>query len=104
MFKMALIVGLLAVLAAAAEPPASSDAAEASPASTPTQAISRSEIEQLKQMLSDQQRQIDELRRELANQRNGGSASLASTQALSAPLVAVASLGEVASTSSTRPF
>jgi hypothetical protein len=103
MIKMALMVGLLAALAAA-EQPAPTDAAEVRSASISTQASSHSEIEQLRQMLADQQRQIDELRRELANQRNGGSASLASTQALSAPLMAVPSLGEVASTSPIVPL
>jgi hypothetical protein len=103
MLKMALMVGLLAALAAA-EQPVPADAAEVRSASTSTQASSRSEIEQLKLMLADQQRQIDELRRELADQRTGGSSSWTSTQPSAAPTVALPSLREVASTTPIVPL
>src|SRR5579883_3164378 len=51
----------LVVPATAADQPVSGDSTESRPAASST------EIEQLKKMLLDQQRQIDELRRALAN-------------------------------------
>jgi hypothetical protein len=85
---LALTLSVLLPLAAA-EQPAPSDAAEASPISTSTAPNSSSEIAQLKQMLADQQRQIDELRRALAEQKTGG--------------IVHANLGEVASTTAMIP-
>src|SRR5580658_2109956 len=59
-FCMALCISTLAGTVLAAEPPADP------PATTTT---ATSEIEQLKKMLLDQQRQIDELRRQIAQQK-----------------------------------
>src|SRR5258708_4788362 len=55
-------------------------------------ALPLSEIEQLKQMLADQQRQINELRRALAQQQkrdNDGSVSASAGTQVSLPAVAV---------------
>src|SRR5439155_20298587 len=72
---------------AAAEKPISSEPAESRQTEKPA---SGSEIEQLKRMIADQQRQIDELRHALEGQKN-------------APAIAHTSIGEVASTSAVIP-
>jgi hypothetical protein len=73
----------------AAEKPAD---AEPTPASTPASASSGTEVEQLKRMLADQQRQIDELRRALMDEKKTGGSAQAP------PATTFPNIGEVAST------
>jgi hypothetical protein len=79
---------------AAAEKPADTDPAESSATAAPANTSSSSEMEQLKRMLLDQQRQIDELRRALA-ERKPSDTSLAEGNPATP---AHPSTGEVAST------
>ena len=84
----------------AAERPASDDSPDARTTATAS-APSASEFEQLKKMLLDQQRQIDELRRALL-ERAGLEKPAAPTPAAE-PVVTHASTGEVASTTAVLP-
>ncbi len=70
------------------------------PAAT-TAAAAPSEVEQLKKMLLDQQRQIDELRRQIAGQKFDSAATAAGVTP--APTYPRPSLGEVASTTPILP-
>ncbi|HEV2199341.1 MAG TPA: hypothetical protein VGR73_05950 [Bryobacteraceae bacterium] len=77
------------------------------PAST-TSRSNVSDIEQLKQMLADQQRQIDELRRQLAQQNGNGAQPAATATAPVTPPVtpgnsAYPELGQLASTTAMVP-
>src|SRR5208282_4631873 len=89
----------------AAEKPAADDASDArTTAAAP--ATSASEIEQLKKMLQDQQRQIDELRRALLDRDKGpdrNNKAESSRTATAEPVVVHASTGEVASTTAVLP-
>jgi hypothetical protein len=113
---LACVLGLVLPLCAA-EKPSADDASDArTTAAAPANASS--EIEQLKKMLLDQQRQIDELRRALLD-RNGdrgtSPGAVASSQpavtpapisaapAASEPVMTHASTGEVASTTAVAP-
>ena len=88
---LACALGLLLPLSAA-------DPAESSGTAAPVTTSSNSEMDQLKRMLLDQQRQIDELRRALA-ERKQGAASPAETNAAAVGVPEPhPSLGEVAST------
>lgn len=89
-----------------AETPAEKEARDAQPASVTAPAAQSSEIEQLKAMLleqqrqiSEQQRQIDELRRDLAGQRPVAPGA----EGPNAPVGGSHNLGEVASTTPIIP-
>jgi hypothetical protein len=80
--------------------PAFAGDSPADPASTTT--VATSELEQLKKMLLDQQRQIDELRRQIAGDKSVPATAPASSPAAS-PIRNRPSLGEVASTTPIIP-
>ena len=90
---------VLPFCAAAAERPAADDSPDTR-ATAAAPATPASEIEQLKKMLLDQQRQIDELRQALLD-RNKSSSS--QTAEAAEPAVVHASSGEVASTTAVAP-
>ena len=74
----------------AAENSAATDAPSATPASATGTASSNSETEQLRRMLADQQRQIDELRRMLIQQGKTPANAASGAGAVSAPQTAAA--------------
>src|SRR5579864_5024325 len=92
---------LFAVPLAAGETPESPDA-DSRPKSTSEAPASSSEIEQLRRMILEQQRQIDQLKRVMADQKSGDStvAAKPDTSALVTPSRGV---GEIASTSPILP-
>src|SRR5262249_53678240 len=72
----------------------------ADPAGAATTTVATSELEQLKRMVLDQQRQIDELRRQMAGDRSVTNAVAATPDSItrpSSPLSTHSSVGEVAS-------
>src|SRR5271168_1474116 len=79
-------LGFLLPLNAAEKP-------EADPTEAATATTAPSEIEQLKRMMLDQQRQIDELRRALAGQKTTDPAPAQAVVDASAPLAAYPSTG-----------
>jgi hypothetical protein len=111
--RFAGVLGCVLTLATpimAAENSAATDTSAPASASVAGSASSGSETEQLRRMLADQQRQIDELRRMLLQQNKAADASSApqaSTPAAPAPAPAAVimhpNLGEVASASPVLP-
>jgi hypothetical protein len=100
----ALVACLLscALTLSAAENPANGVANPAS-AQAPGAAQSSSEIEQLKQMLAEQQRQINELRQALGQKKETESNASAAQPAKAAPVSTFPNLGQVASTTGVVP-
>jgi hypothetical protein len=100
----ALLVGVMPVWAAdpagAGADPAAASPAASSATTAPANGVS--EIQQLKQMLIDQQRQINELRRELSQQKTGDQNQAASTSVPS-PAAAAAAASTVATPTREAP-
>jgi hypothetical protein len=92
---LACFLSLMLPLSASDEKPAADGSDTKTAASSP--ATPSSDIEQLKQMLQEQQRQINDLRRELADQKKTDDKSVAAAPS------AHSSMGEVASTSGAVP-
>jgi hypothetical protein len=92
------IIGALsfAVPFAAAQTPVASDA-DSHPKSTSEAPASSSEIEQLRRMILEQQRQIDELKRTMADQKSNDS-TLAPKPDTSVPPTTSRGVGQIAST------
>jgi len=93
---------------AAADKPEATETAEPSTTSAVSTAAPGSEIEQLKKLLADQQRQIDELRRTIAEQQQKKASDTsvpvrASTLPVTEPSTPHPSLGQVASASPMIP-